>query len=35
MHAERPALFIIGDRLDHAAEDIGVDLFPVQSADEE
>ena len=33
VHAERSALLIIGDRLDHAAEDIGVDLFPVKPAD--
>ncbi|MNU04953.1 hypothetical protein D3C72_2495870 [compost metagenome] len=32
MHTQRAALFIIGDGLDHAAEDIWVDLFPVQVA---
>jgi hypothetical protein len=30
VHAQRAALFVVGHRLDHAAEDVGVDLLPVQ-----
>ena len=33
MHAKRAALFIIGHGLDHRAEDVGVDLRPVEAAD--
>src|SRR3546814_14334192 len=33
MHTERAALIIIGYRLDHRAEDVGVDLLPVEIAD--
>jgi hypothetical protein len=33
MHAQRAALIIVGHGLDHAAENVGVDLLPVQIAD--
>jgi hypothetical protein len=33
VHAQRAALLVVGHRLDHAAEDVGVDLLPVQRAD--
>ena len=32
VHAERAALFVVRHRLDHRAEDVGVDLLPVQLA---
>ena len=32
MHAQCAALFIIGHGLDHAAENIGVDLAPFEAA---
>ena len=35
MHAERAALLILGDRLDHRSEDVRVDLRPVEIADVE
>ena len=35
VHAERAALLVLGDRLDHRAEDVGVDLRPVETADVE
>ena len=33
VHAERAALLVIGDGLDHRAEDVGIDLRPVEAAD--
>ena len=33
VHAERAALLVLGDRLDHRAEDVRVDLRPVEIAD--
>ena len=35
VHAERAALLVIGDGLDHGAENVGVDLRPVETADVE
>ena len=35
VHAERAALLILGDRLDHRPEDVRVDLRPVEIADVE
>ena len=35
VHAERAALLVLGDRLDHRAEDVRVDLRPVEAADVE
>ena len=33
VHTQCTALIIIGDGLDHAAENIGVDFFPIETAD--
>jgi hypothetical protein len=33
VHAQLAALLVLGDGLDHRAEDVGVDLGPVQAAD--
>ncbi len=35
VHAQRAALLVLGDRLDHRAENVGVDLRPVEAADVE
>ncbi len=35
VHAERAALLVLGDGLDHRAEDVRVDLRPVETADVE
>ena len=35
VHAERAALLILRDRLDHRAEDVGIDLRPIEIADME
>ena len=35
VHAQGAAFLVVGDGLDHRAEDVGVDLLPVEPADEE
>ena len=35
VHSERAALLVLRDRLDHRAEDVGIDLRPVETADVE